>query len=99
MVETDVVEGLMERATHKEIMVAMLKMEFGKAIEPSELGVAMIVASGKIRIKVVMGLCQHILDGGGMPDEWKASVISCGSHREERVLKHVMKIFEWVLKR
>ena len=50
----------------------------------------MIVASGEIGAKVMMELCQHVLDGGGMPDEWKTSVIvpifkgkgdvmSCGS--------------------
>ena len=54
----------------------------------------MIVASGEIRAKVMMELCQHVLDGGGMPDEWKTSVIvpifkgkddvmSCGSYRSE----------------
>ena len=52
----------------------------------------MIVASGKIEVKVTMGMCQHVLDDRGMPDEWKTSVIvpifkgkgdvmSCGSYR------------------
>ena len=29
----------------------------------------MIVASGEIGVKVMMQLCQHLLDGRGMPDE------------------------------
>ena len=36
----------------------------------SEVSVEMIVASGKIRIKVMIKLCQHVLDTWirGMPD-------------------------------
>ena len=36
---------------------------------PSEVSVEMIVASGKIGAKVIMELCQHVLDGRGMPDK------------------------------
>ena len=35
----------------------------------------MIVASGKIGVDVMIELCQRVLDGRGMPDEWKTSVI------------------------
>ena len=35
----------------------------------------MIVAGGEIGVKVMMGLCQRVLDGREMPDEWKTSVI------------------------
>ena len=35
----------------------------------------MIAASGKIGVKVMVELCQHVLDDRGIPDEWKASVI------------------------
>ena len=35
----------------------------------------MIVGSGKVGVKVMMELCQCVLDGRGMPDEWKTSVI------------------------
>ena len=53
----------------------MQKMKSGKADEPSEISVEMIVASGEIGVKVMMDLCQRVLDGRGMPDEWKTSVI------------------------
>ena len=63
----------------------------GKATGPSEVSVEMIVVSGEIGVKVIMELCQHVLDGRGMPDEWKINVMvfifkgnsdvtSCGSH-------------------
>ena len=52
-----------------------------------------------------MELCQRVLDGRGMPDEWKTSVIvpifkgkgdvmSCGSYRRVKLLEHAMKIVE-----
>ena len=44
-------------------------MKSRKATEPSELSVKMIVASGEISVKVMMELCQRILEGRGMPDE------------------------------
>ena len=75
MVETDVAEGPVEKVACNEIVEAMQKMKSGKATGPSEVSVEMIVASGEIGMKVMMELCQHVLDGRGMPDEWKSSVI------------------------
>ena len=50
----------------------------------------------------MMELCQRVLDGRGMPDEWKTSVIvpifkgkdhvvSFGSYRGVKLLEHAMK--------
>ena len=66
--------------------------------------------SGEIGDKVMMELCRHKLDGRGMPDEWKTSVlvpifkakgdvISCGAHSEVKLLKRAMKIAERVQER
>ena len=70
----------------------------------------MIVASGETGMKVMMELCQCVLDGRGMPDEWKTGeivpifegkghVMSCGSYRGVKLLEHAMKIVERVLER
>ena len=110
MVETDVVEGLVGKVTRNEIVEAMQKMKSGKATGPSEVSMEMIVASGEIQVKVMMELCQHVLDDRGMPDEWKTSVIvpifkgkdhvmSCESYRVVKLLEHTMKIVERVLER
>ena len=110
MVEIDVVEGPVEKVTRNEIVEAMQRMKSGKATGTSEVSVDMIVASGKIRVKVMMELCQRVLDDRGMPDEWKTSVIvpifkgkgdvmSCGSCREVKLLEHAMKIVEKALER
>ena len=93
MVETDVVVGPVEKVARNEIVEAMQKMKSGKATGPLEVSVEMIAASGKIRIKVMMELCQHVLNSRGMPDELKTSVNvpifkgkgdvkCCGSYRE-----------------
>ena len=35
----------------------------------------MIAGSGEIRITVMVELCQNVLDGRRMPDEWALSVV------------------------
>ena len=70
----------------------------------------MIVASGEIGVKVMMELCQRVLDSRGTHDEWKTSVIvpifkgkddvlSYGSYRGVKLLEHAMKIVERILER
>jgi len=57
-----------------------------------------------------MELGQCVLDGKGMPDEWKTSVvvpifkgkedvINCGAYRGVKLLEHGIKIVERVLER
>ena len=110
MVETDIVEGPVEKVARDKIVEAMQSMKSGKATGTSGVSVEMIVASGEIGVKVMMELCQRVLDGRGMPDEWKTSVIvpifkgkgdvmSCGSYRGVKLLEHAMKIVERVLER
>ena len=70
----------------------------------------MIVTSGRIAEKVMLQLCQRVLDGKGIPDEWKTSVVvpifkgkgdvmNCGSYRRAKLLEHGMKFSERVLER
>ena len=63
MVETDIAQGPVEKVARNQIVEAMQKMKSGKTAGPSEVSVEMIEP------------CQHVLDGRGMPDEWKTSVI------------------------
>ena len=95
----------MEKVARNQIVKAMQKMKSEKATGPSEVSVEMIVASGEIRAKVMMELCQCVLDGKGMTNEWKTNVIvpifigkddvmSCGSYRGAKLLEHAMKIVE-----
>ena len=54
MVETDVVEGPVQKVARNEIVEAMQRIISGKATGPPEVNVEMIVASGEIGIKVMM---------------------------------------------
>ena len=109
MVETDLVEGPVEKVVCNEIVEAIQSMKSGKATGTSEVSVEMIVASGEVGVKVMMELCQCVLDGRKMHDEWKTSVIvlifkgkgdviSCGSYRM-KLLERAMKMVERVLER
>ena len=100
----------MEKVARNKIVEAMQKMKSGKATGPSQLSVEMIDASGEIGVKVMMKLCQGVLDGRGMPDEWKTSVIvpifkgkgdvmSCGLYRGVKLVEYAMKTVERVLER
>ena len=70
---------------------------------PSEVSTEMIAASGEVGIRVMMKLCQRLLDGKGMPEEWKTSVVipifkgkgdvmNCGAYRGVKLLEHGKKI-------
>ena len=69
MVETDVVEGPVEKVARNKIVEAMQNMKSGKATGPSEVSVEMIVTSSKIGLKLMMELCLQLLDGREMPGE------------------------------
>ena len=103
MVEVDMVEGPVEGVTDEEVMEAMNKMTLGKAAGPSKVNMDMIIASGTYSVGVMKKLCQRVLDGEGMPEEWKTSVVvpifkgkgdvmDCGAYRGVKLLEHAMKI-------
>ena len=86
------VEGPVEQVSRKEVREAIRKMKQGKAAGLSEVTTEMIVAGSRIAEEVMLQLCQQVLDGKGIPDEWKTSVVvpifkekgdvmNCGSYR------------------
>ena len=104
------VEGPIKNVTCKEMAIATKVMKLGKAAGPCEVYAEMIFASGEVGINVMMELCQHLLDGKRMPDEWQTSVLvpifkgkgdvrNCNTYRGVKLLEHSMKIVERVLKR
>ena len=75
MVETDVLQGPEEKVTRKEIVLAIQKMKSEKATGPCEVSVEMIIVSDEIGIKMMMDLRKRVLEGRGMPNERKTSMI------------------------
>ena len=74
MAKADMVEGPVEGVTYEEVMKAMNKMKLGKAAGPSKVNMDMIISSGKF-VVMIMKLCQRILDGEYVSEEWKTSVV------------------------
>ena len=73
--EADLVEGPVQWVNREEVMKVIREMNGGKAAGPSEVSAEMIVPSRKIGIGVMVELCQGVLDGKGMLDEWVLSVV------------------------
>ena len=82
-------------------MKATNKMKLGKAAGPSKVNMDIIMASGKFGFGVLEKLCQRVLDGKGMPEEWKTSVvvpiykgkgdvIDCRAYRGVKLREHAM---------
>ena len=71
--DADAVEGPIERVLREEIMEAFKYLMIGKAPGPTEV-YAKMMASRDVGIRVLMELCQRILDGKGMPEDWATSV-------------------------
>ena len=90
--------------------IAIKAMKPGKAARPPEVCAEMISASVEVGVSVMVELCQYVLDGKGMPDEWQTSVLvpsfkgkgdarNCIAYRGIKLLEHAMKIIERMLKR
>ena len=74
-VKAELVEGPVERVSQEEVVKAIREMKVGKAAGPLEISAKMIAARGEIGLGVMVELCQGVLDGGGMPDDWALSVV------------------------
>ena len=91
---TDKVEGPVEEIFHSEIINTNEAMKTGKAAGSSKVNVEIIAVSGQV--------CQKVLNGKDMPDDWitfvmvtiykgKGVVLNCGSYREVKLFEHSMK--------
>ena len=69
-------EGPIKNITHEEMAIAIKVMKPEKAAEPSQVCAEMISASGEVGVSVMVEVCQHALDGNGMPDKWQKSVVA-----------------------
>ena len=109
-VEVDVTHGPIERVTMEEVAKAIKEMKLGKAAGISEVAAEHIKASGMVGIEVIMGIANRMLDGEGIPEDWRHSVLvplykgkgdvrDCGSYRGVKLLEHGMKVVERVFER
>ena len=108
--EASMVEGFIKNVTREEMAIAIEVMKPGRQLDPLEVRTEAISASGEVGISVMVKLCQRVLDGKGMQDEWEANVLvpifkgkgdvrNCNTYIEVKLLEHAMKIVERVLER
>ena len=104
------VEGPVDQVNRDEVMNAIKSLKAGKSSGPTEVCAEMIVASGTKGVDVMLELAQSVIDGNGIPDDWKCSVMvpifkgkgdtmSCGSYRGVKLLEHAMKVVERILEK
>ena len=87
-------EGQVERVSREEVVKALREMKVIKAAGPLEVSAEMIAASGEIGIGVMVELCQGVLDGRGMPDDWALSVVVPIFKGKGDAMKVVEKVLE-----
>ena len=89
-------------------MEAFKHLNIGTAPWLSEAYAEVVLASGDVEIRVLIELCQRILDKNGMPADWsirvaiailkeKGDIVNCGMYRGVKLLEHAMKVVAKVL--
>ena len=105
--EASIVKKPIKDVIREEMTIAIKVMKPAKVAGPSEVCAEMIFASGEVGVGVMVDLCQRVLDGKGMPDEWQTSMLvpifkgkgdvrNCNTYRGVKLLEHAMKIVESV---
>ena len=74
--EISMLKAPIKNVTREEMAMPIKVMKPGKTAGPSEVCAEMISASGVVGVSVIVELCQRVLDGKGMPDEWQTSVLA-----------------------
>ena len=74
-VDAVVVEGPEEKVFCKEVRAAVGKIKQGRVAGLFKGTTEMIAAGGRISEELMLQLCQRVLDGKGIPDEWKTNVV------------------------
>ena len=98
--EAVTLKGPIEKVTFIEIMQTVREMKPRSAAEFSEVS----------RHRVMVKLCQLVLNGEAVPNEWKTSVVvpifkrkgdamNYGAYTGVKLLEHATKIFERVVER
>ena len=73
-VEVDVTHKPIEKVTLEEVEKAVKSMKLGKAAGVSEVAAEHIKASGMVGIEVITEIANRMLDGEGIPEDWKQCV-------------------------
>ena len=98
----------MDPISEDEVWTAVCKMKNGKSVGPDEIPAEVWKALGMEGRDFLCKLFNNILDGGNMPDEWRASTLvpiyknkgdvqDCGNYRGIKLTSHTLKIWERII--
>jgi len=104
-ISAEVKEGPADCIRMDEVRAALKKMRRHKATGLSGLVAEMIQATGDIETQRILDLCNGIVKGGCIPEDWKSSVVlpvykgkgdptECRFYRGIKLLEHAMKVVE-----
>ena len=104
------IDGEMDDISSDEVRAAMKQMRSGKACGISGVCSEFLVRSGEVGVEVMRDICNKVLRGSSMPEDWTNSLLvplykgkgdtrDCGSYRGIKLLEHGMKIFERILEK
>ena len=102
------VTGEVEDISPGEVKAALNDMKKGKACGISGVCSEFMACSGDVGVEVLTSICNSILHGENMPQDWKDSLMvplykgkgdarECGSYRGVKLLEHGMKVLERIL--
>ena len=108
--DAGLIQGPMDRVSEEEVLSAIKLMKMGKASGSSKVVAEHIMASGMVGVGVMTKICNCVLEGEDIPEDWKCSVLvplykgkgdvrECGSYRGVKLLEHGLKILERVLEK
>jgi len=104
-ISAEVKEGPADCIRMAEVTAVLKKMRRHKATGLSGLVAEMIQATGDIETQRILDLCNGIVKGGCIPEDWKSSVVlpvykgkgdptECRFYRGIKLLEHAMKVVE-----
>ena len=107
--EAEVVNEEVNCVSREEVKNAVRRMKKGKAVGPDKLPVEVWKCMGEMGIKFLTRVFNRLLMGERMPEEWRRSVLipiytnkgdvqCCGNYREIKLMSHIMKVWERIIK-
>ena len=98
-----------EDISGEEVRTGLRKMKKGKAQEPDDIPMEQWIALGNKGVEFLVNFFNRLLRGEKMPNEWRRSVLvpfykgkgdikECGNYRGIKLMSHIIKLWERIIK-
>lgn len=100
--------GVVTEVRREEVVMALEKMKWGKAVGPDEVPIEAWKVLGEEGIDVLWNLMRMIMESEEIPDEWRESTLipifkekgdiqSCENYRGIKLMSHTLKLLERII--